>query len=394
MAELVVEPGHSAKEASLQEKGQGRRTVLMVVDKFDYHGSNINGPTRYFSRLARNIDESRFRPVLCSLRDSSGSEAFFRKRGLDVRYLGLGRFNPLTITRIARLAGDVGADVLHLNGYAATSLGRVAAQLAGIPCIVHENWVDPGFSTVHSLFWGILSRFPATTYANSYYTKEFVVRQKGANPSQVQVIYNGIPVDDFRRVDPGEGRRVRRELSVPPNELVVGLVGMFHSNKGHHDFLASASKIVERRPDVRFVLVGDGELREELKNLTVDLKLEDRVVFAGQREDMPAVLSMIDVWVSASYTESFGTGVVEAMAAGRAIVCTRSGGPEETLDDGVTALMVPPGDPRAMAEAIERFLDDEKLRLQFGRRAAREAEKYEVSEMVARIEELYEDLCS
>ena len=367
----------------------GPVNVLILVDKFDYHGSHLNGPARYYSWLVERLDRRRFNPVLCALRARGRSDVLFRERGLEVLYLALGRWDPRGLSTIVRLIRQCEIDVLHLTGYGATAFGRMAGLLTRTPVIVHEHWVDPGLSRLHAAVERGLAILPARAIAVSEYAREFLIDKKGIPPDRISVIRNGIPLEQFRDAPPDDGSARRTELGIPADSLVVGIVGMLHENKGHRYFLDALAREELRRPELVGVIVGDGEMRAELEALATRLGVDGRVRFLGHRMDMPAILKMFDVWVSASLSETAPLGLLEAMAAGRAIVATNCGGPGEIIRHRKNGLLVPVSDTDALAGAIAELAQDEGLREQLGGQAQADSGEYDIRDMVRAIEELY-----
>ena len=162
--------------------------------------------------------------------------------------------------------------------------------------------------------------------------------------------------------------------------------------KGQRDLLDAAAQVAREFRDVRFVLVGDGDLRPELEAQAAALGLGDRVVFAGHRPDIPAVLAAIDVLCISSTYEGTPLALFEAMAAGKPIVSTAVDGCREVLADELTGLLTPPQDPDRLARALVRMRRDADLRQRLGAAAAAESGRYDIAECVRRIESLYDEV--
>jgi glycosyltransferase involved in cell wall biosynthesis len=192
---------------------------------------------------------------------------------------------------------------------------------------------------------------------------------------------------------------LRREWGVEPDEVLVGQVGRLSAWKGPEDLLAAAAQVAARRDKVRFVLVGDVVPGEEerlgrLRAQSAALGLEDRVIWAGFRTDVPQVMAALDLLVLPSrLPEPFGMVLLEAMATGKPVIATDQGGPREIVRDGETGFLVPPGDPTALAEAISTLAADAALRRQMGLAArARAVQRFSLTPYVAAVEALYQDL--
>jgi glycosyltransferase involved in cell wall biosynthesis len=172
---------------------------------------------------------------------------------------------------------------------------------------------------------------------------------------------------------------------------VVGAIGRLNAQKGHA-FLVDAAARLRHVEALRFLIVGDGDLMENLRARAAAAGVADRVVFAGHRTDVPDVLGALDVFCLSSLYEGTPLALFEAMAAGKAIVSTSVDGCREVLADGDTALLVPAADADALAGAIERLARAPELRGRLARRAREESRRYDVRACVDAMQDLYDDV--
>ncbi|HEX8140538.1 MAG TPA: glycosyltransferase family 4 protein [Pyrinomonadaceae bacterium] len=218
-------------------------------------------------------------------------------------------------------------------------------------------------------------------------------------PSEkISVVPNGIDVSGYdARVCGHEREAFRRRLGVGPERLLVGTVGELNRLKGQEEFLRAAHMLAGRFPDASFVIAGEdfsrtGEHRARLEELISELRLEGRVRLTGWLEEVAPLLCALDLFVSASHTESFGLAIVEAMASGLAVVATKTEGACETVEDGESGLLVPVGDAGAIASAVARLLEDPPVRERMGGRARLVAhERFSLEGMVTATEALYRE---
>ena len=217
------------------------------------------------------------------------------------------------------------------------------------------------------------------------------LRQNGViESSKITVVHNGIDTDRFERLIQAE-----RDGDFP---VLVGTVGHLAPIKGHDVFVRAAALIAARRRGVRFVVIGedksvDGGYRRLLESLVAELGLNDVVALSGWRDDMPAALSSLTLFVSAARSEPFGLAIVEAMAAGLPVVASASEGAREIIEDGATGKLVPVDDPEALAQAIENLLDDPLERARLGRNALLAArERYSLARMASDTEQVYREV--
>jgi glycosyltransferase involved in cell wall biosynthesis len=191
--------------------------------------------------------------------------------------------------------------------------------------------------------------------ANSRAGADYAHTERGFRPQRLEVVANGIDTEKFQPM-PQNGRWVREKLRVNENEILVGIVGRIDPMKGHDVFLHAARLISQCRGDCRFVVVGGGcrDRIEHLKKLTHKLGLEERVLWPGSRNDMPAVYTALDILVSSSsYGEGFPNVVGEAMACGTPCVVTDVG--DSAMIVGNLGRVVPAGDSESLAHEVVTF---------------------------------------
>jgi glycosyltransferase involved in cell wall biosynthesis len=187
--------------------------------------------------------------------------------------------------------------------------------------------------------------------------------------SRVQVIHNGIPYDEFLTDNP----LAKKELGLPEDKVIIGMVGRVNPLKGQHFFLDMAERIASAHPQTHFILVGDPfsgyePILEDLLNKIKEKKLEDRVIYLGYRTDVPALMKAMDIFVLPSiFQDPFPTVVLEAMASGKPVVATDGGGSPEMVVDGETGFLIPTGDVERGVEALEKLISNPTLREQFGK---------------------------
>jgi glycosyltransferase involved in cell wall biosynthesis len=197
---------------------------------------------------------------------------------------------------------------------------------------------------------------------------------------------------DLDRFETAERRRgeLRRELQVNETQPLVGIVARLVPIKAHEVFLTAARELARRRPDARFVIVGDGERRGALEQLTRDLGLAAQVSFLGWRGDLDRIYADLDLVALTSRNEGSPVAIIEAMAAGRAVVSTRVGGVPDVVTEGETGRLVAPDDPAALATVMGDLLEDAAERARLGAAARRRAlATYGAGRLVADVDRLY-----
>jgi glycosyltransferase involved in cell wall biosynthesis len=194
----------------------------------------------------------------------------------------------------------------------------------------------------------------------------------GIEPSKIATVYEGI---DVHRIQAEPRASIHAELWLPTNAPIVGATGALTAEKGHRHLIDAAALVVRDVPDARFVILGEGELRPSLERQVRELHLDKHVLLPGFRADVLAFLRAFDVFVMPSIAEGLGTSLLDAMAASKATVATRTGGIPEVVVDEETGLLVPPRDHLALASAISRLLKDGNLRERMGQAGLARVEK-------------------
>ncbi|MDA1307255.1 MAG: glycosyltransferase [Acidobacteria bacterium] len=350
----------------------------------------MHGVKRLFAWMIPRFDQTRFTVSLVSLRKKDLSEETLDALGIDITYLERGKFDPRTLFDLLSVIDAKRIDVLHLHGYGATTFGRVAAAMRGIPVVLHEHanlTSTPWFQKVADT---VLEPFTDIAIAVSKSTAEFVIDARRVRPSRVKVVYLGAPLDEFGQpATPDERAAARRDLGAGPDEVVMGTVTRLHDSKGNEYLVEAARQVVDQRPQARFYLFGEGPLLADLQAQATRLALGDRFIFGGFVKDVRRALSAFDVSVFPSLWEGTPLTVFEAMGAGRAIVSTDADGLCEVLTPDVDALMVPKRDATALAAAIVRLIDDPEARARLGAASRATAESFDIQAFVHKMEQLY-----
>jgi len=367
--------------------------VLHVCDKFGVAGSSTHGVSRLFEWWFPRFD-ARFEVALCGLKSREPGSAALEAQGIPLTYLRRGPFDPRILTDLLRLIRRQGARIIHVHGYAAADFGRVAARLTGASLVLHEHFADPHMPAYQGFADRLLARLTDRAIAVSASTADFLVRKRHVPADRVRVIFNGAPLREFGQPDPGASRALRAALGLPPDALVIGSIGRLNAQKAHRHLLTAAARVLAKDARARLLIVGDGDLMAALQAQASTLGIAERVVFAGHRSDIPAVLAAIDVLCISSTYEGTPLVLFEAMAAGRPIVSTAVDGCREVLVEGITGLLVPPQDDDALAAALERVLANDALRRTLGDGARQASLRYDIASCVAQIETVYDELAA
>jgi L-malate glycosyltransferase len=341
------------------------------------------GSERQFVTMANALDRDRFsvnlgclKPVGPFLSEVEGIMRFpaggslFGLRSLRSR-LALSRFLRRQKTAVAQ-SFDFYSNLMLVP----------AARLAGVPVVLgsHRQLGDlltaTQFRAQNAAF-----RLCDRVVCNSRAAAERL-QQAGIRRDRLEVIPNGLPDKLFATVEP----------ALPRDSKVVriGMISrMNHQVKQHDMFLRVAARLAHRMPQARFVLIGDGPLRPALEAQVAQLELSERVLFLGDRRDIPAVLASLDISVMPSSSESLSNVIMESMAAGVPVVASDVGGNPELVEDGTTGLLFAPGNEEQFAATLETLLAQPELRNKFG---ASSRERALAEYTIPRVRDRYQDL--
>ncbi|MBZ5558911.1 MAG: glycosyltransferase [Acidobacteriia bacterium] len=298
--------------------------------------------------------------------------------------------------RFARLLKKLAPDVIHAHdphGVAmaslALSLGASSSTKSGstarVPALVASRRVD--FHLKGNSFSRWKYRQVDCFIAASEAIRQMLVAD-GVPADRTVTVHEGIDVDHVLAAPPVN---VHEAFWLPHHAPVVGNVAALVPHKGQRYLIDAAHLVVQQIPDARFIILGEGELREHLEHQVKEHHLEKHVLLPGFRTDVLGCIKGFDLFVMSSVTEGLGTSLLDAMACARPIVATRAGGIPEIVEDEVNGVLVPPRDAHALADAIIRLLKDEGTRQRMGDAGlARVRERFTVDRMVAETAGVYE----
>jgi glycosyltransferase involved in cell wall biosynthesis len=373
----------------------GRVRLLKVVPTL-----MCGGTEHQFMALGRGLDPGRFALEFACLRRLGGFAAELDARRIPLREYGIRTFVSVNaVAQQARLASDVRrtkTEIVHAYGFYGNVFAIPAARLAAAPVVIASIrdcgvYLTPRQQTVQRH----VCRLADCVLVNAEAVKRWLIGQ-GYDPARIVVIRNGVDLERFSH--PPDAGRVRRELGVPMSAPIVAVASRLHPLKGIEHFLEAAAVVGRRFPDVWFLVIGETSPAERsyldvLAGLAARLGIHDRVVFTGLRDDVPSLLACAAVSVMPSLNEALSNVLLESMAAGVPVVATRVGGTPEAVQDGITGLLVPPGDSGALARAVDRLLSDPEFASRLGRSGRQlVTRQFSMDVMVQATERLYHAL--
>ncbi len=386
--------------------GPNRVRVLQLVRSL-----NAGGAEHVVVNLCNHLDPERFEVTIASLSDQIPiASKLLRPDQVAVRTLGrpacAGWAAAMAsllkvLPRLRALLKEGAFEVLHSHLWGLDSpmqyyggIGRGMAQLATIHTTgLHYAAAGLKPRLIRSLESWHHRRARTQIVAVSEAVAQVCRTALRPAPERLQVIYNGVDVDQYR--PGGAGDEVRDRIGCGRDDLLVIHVANLYVHKGHRFLLEAWRRVAAEVPTARLLLVGQGPLREELQALARESGLEASVKFLGRREDVPALLSAADVAVLPSLFEGFNMSVIEAMAAQLPVIGSDLPALREAIVPDHTGLVFAVGDSAALAEALVRVLAEPDLRRRMGRAGrARAIDRFSVAAQAREYERLYESLLS
>ncbi len=394
--------------------------VLYVMDTL-----GVSGRTKGYIDLALHLDARRYRPVFCSLGEETSALADgLRERSIPIEILPIQPgLRPEGVWKLGSLMRRHGVKAVHaINprpllyaGLAARLLGirSTVGSLSAFACQVPDreyaflpaDLVNRGRrqGLRNQLACALMRHVVAVSDELGERFCRFTADCAGPLGTltyrhlrrKMHTISYGIDLAPYQAVTTDEIAALRARAGATPGTVLVGSVGRLVEQKDYPTQLRAFALAARAEPRLRMVLAGEGPLRGDIEGLVAELGLQDRVAFLGHWDRVPALLRALDVFVLASKFEPYGVALLEAKCAGGAIVATRVNEIPKLLQDGVTGLVVPAGNPDAMAGAFARLAKDAVLRRSLGESALAEARrKHSIEAVAIAYQALYDDITS
>lgn len=370
--------------------GSGRGRPLRVM--FVITCMPVGGAETLLVELIRRLDRARFAPELCCLKYLGPLGETLAREIPAFTGLLAHKYDLAVLRRLVRLLRQRQTDAVVTVGTGGDKMfwGRLAGWLANVPVIcsaLHSTGLPDHVEWPNRLLAPITDAFIAVACSHGRY----LVRHEGCPARKVRVIPNGVDPQRFRPAPPDPS--LRQALGLVPGAPVAGIVAALRPEKNHALFLRAARLIRDRVPSARFLIVGDGLERPRLEQLARDLDLQTAVCFLGTRSDVPAILSLLDVFVLTSHMEANPVSILEALACEKPVVATAVGSVPETVLHGKTGYLVEPGRADAIADRVVALFGDPEQAAALGRAGRQHVlAHWSLQRMVEGYQELLEEI--
>jgi glycosyltransferase involved in cell wall biosynthesis len=393
-----------------------RVNVLWAIDHVCYDGSLHGGGRLYWHVLPR-FDADRFRIVPCMLRADETIRKVFARGPVPVRILDKGKFDPTTLWTFLRLIKEEDIHVMHLHCYGASTFGRLAGLLSGVPAIIHDYDTEVYFP--YPMYLGIADRVLApmtrAAIAASPMVREFLVRKRKIKGRRIHMMLHAIPLEKYAPVPPGNLCKVRERLGVSEHTRIIGTVTKLGPQRGNEYLLKAAGEVLNAFPNALFLLVykptyfhrlpnrqyvpvaraeAEGKVTE-LEALARRLGIGHKVRFIEWPEDIDELVAACDLIVAPFLSERFSSvNLLEAMAMGKPIIATDVGEQREVIENGINGYLVSPGDVQELAGRIVQVLTHPEELDHMGHQARTKSEQHSIDAYVQRLQRLYAELAT
>ena len=366
-----------------------KRTILHTIET-----GGPGGAESVLLALAARIDPNRFSSLVL-LPHEGWLQTKLQEKGIPVFLAKSSAWYDLRLPRaMARLVRQEKVDLIHSHladqNFYSCLVGRLTGSRTVVTYHGSPSWSEADKLRCAIKLWVVRHSADVVVVVSDYLKQS--LRDMKFPAERIVRIHNGV---DMGRFTPSSTGRLRAELRCQNGTKLIGMVANLRESKGYEYFIQAARKVTEAMPQTRFVAIGeiDQEIGKPLQDLVKQMSLQDRFFFLRFREDVPDILSDLDLFVLSSLSEGFSLATVEAMAAEKPVIVTRSGGPQEIVEDGRTGYLTPPADPEALAEKICELLANPKRAAALAQMArAKVASTFTLERMICEYERLYERL--
>jgi glycosyltransferase involved in cell wall biosynthesis len=360
------------------------RKLLVITDEME-----VGGTQRQIVALLKGIDRRRFQPSLVYFRSPSFMVDELRHAGIPVTCIPKRRrIDPAFFLALRRHIREGGFDIVHCFSFSGELWGMLAHRFGGRGRFVSSIRGTYGwYSRLQWWLKALVSRHSCCVVANSVAGAAYAVEQKGASSTQTVVVYNGVAVPPLT---PGLDRNeFRAGLGLSATTVAALFVGRLVEHKNVPSLLRAADRLRRQAVDFVVLLAGDGPLTVPIQQLIQQLGLESCVRLLGERGDVGDLLAASDFLVLPSYREGLANVIMEAMAAGRAVIASHVGGNGELVQDDKNGLLYASDDDAALAAAMSRLILNPSERVRLSAAACARAGEFSIEQMVRRMEQVY-----
>jgi len=330
-----------------------RKKILHLITGLEIGGAEL--------MLLKTLPRlTKFQHIVCAIKEPTKIGKELEKNNIRVYYLKAAKkFCPQIIWEFYKIIKKEKPDILITYLIHADFFGRIFGKLFGVKkiiCSLRNKHFNKKFLLLEKL-----TSFLVTHYlANSNAVRDFYASKLKIPPKKITVISNGVEIKKFS-INIDEAQK-RKELGLEEKDFLIGCIANFKKQKGHQYLLKAFKKVINKYPDIKLILAGEGKEEKHLKKLAFDLKLQKQVIFLGQRNDIPELLKIINIFVLPTLYEGMPNVILEAMAAKRPIITTNIPENQELIENQKQGLLVPVKAPKELAQAMFELIKNPEKR--------------------------------
>lgn len=378
--------------------------IIHVITRLDKGGAS-----RVLLDIAKTLNKGQFSIKIISGRTSDEQEdlkKFSKQTGIEIIFIDSLRrdinifLDIFALFKLLNIFKKEKPDIVQAHTSKAGFLSRIAAKLANVPAVIYMphghifyGYTNPFLTYIYVL----LERFAAgfcdyiVTLSNIE-SEEFLSKGIGRS-GKFLTIHNGIDLKNYQTINGNRLEELKKEIGFPLATPVITVISRLEPVKGVEVFIGALEELSKSVFQFKALIVGSGSLRQGLEKKAKSLNLGEKILFLGQRDDINEIIFLSDVVVNPAMNEGLGLVILEAQVLGKPVVATKVGGVPEVITDNQTGILVPVGDPKAMAGAISRVLKDKDLAASLIREAKKRVEiEFSKEKMISKFENLYLNL--
>jgi glycosyltransferase involved in cell wall biosynthesis len=354
-----------------------KKKILRIIARL-----NVGGPAIQAISLNRDLNNDEFESTLVYGAVSPGEADITKFPGMEVErgilLPGLGReLHPLkdisTLLTLIKIIRRERPYIIHTHTAKAGAVGRVAGVLCGVPVIIHtfhghvlHGYFSPLKTFVFKMIEKVLAAFTTRIITISPAQKAEIQSLLGVNENKFAIVPLGFNLEKFEKCKERSRGEFRAAIAAAPQDIVIVIVGRIVPIKNHALFLNAAKLLLEKHDNLKFAVVGGGELQEQSELLARELGISDRVVFAGWWSEIEKVYADADITALTSDNEGTPVCLIESLSSGVPVVSTDVGGVRDVVKDGESGFLVPKGDAAAFAASVAKLIESPALRTRMG----------------------------
>lgn len=364
------------------------KKILQIIES-----SETGGAENVFVDLTSRLNANNYK-VLIGLFEPGWLLSQLEAKGYRPELLTTkGSFDAALIKRLVTFIKKQKIDLVHAHLFGTSVYACIAAKIIGVPvvCTLHGTMDVGKNEKFRALKFWIINNFATKLVFVSESLKDYFMKMGLGRKKSAVVINNGI---DVTRFHPDITRSIRHELGYSDEDILICAIGDIRPQKGYDILMKAAEVLHQQIPRMKFLFVGsETSFSKILKTNRDQLGLQDVVNFAGFRDDIPDILNSIDLYVLPSLSEGFSLTTIEAMAVGKPVIATRSGGPEKIITDGHDGILIDKSSSEAIVGAVQLLISNPGIASGLGQNALKNVyKKYSVNSMIKGYENLYQEI--